>query len=164
MEENFPTYGRKLPDPMEENFQDNNTVNNTYNNIYVDFDALIGFFNKVTGKNTKVVNAKTRKQINARIKEGYSKEDLANAIRNCFNDPYHKENPKYLTLEFISRPDKLDKYLNAVPSKVSIPEDWFWRELSLDQQKMLSPTQMQSWRQNKSKVELEGGRLKPIQK
>jgi hypothetical protein len=36
--------------------------------------------------------------------------DIVNAITNCFNDDYHKENPKYLTLEFISRPDKMQKY------------------------------------------------------
>lgn len=32
IEENFHTPGRKLPDPVEENFQENTTVNNTINN------------------------------------------------------------------------------------------------------------------------------------
>lgn len=34
IEENFLTPGRKLPDPIEENFRENTTVNNTINNKY----------------------------------------------------------------------------------------------------------------------------------
>ena len=99
--------------------KDNNIIYN--NNIIdsnldtktnIDFDALLVFFNKVTSKKIKVVNAKAKTQLNARIKEGYTKQDIAKAITNCFNDKYHKENPHFLTLEFISRPDKFEKYFN----------------------------------------------------
>jgi len=72
-------------------------------NLSVDWEKLKNNFNELTGKKTKVVSTKVKGQINARLKEGYTKQDLWNAIVNCFNDPYHKENPKYLTLEFISR-------------------------------------------------------------
>jgi len=88
----------------EEIKKDNNS------NLTVDWKILLKSFNDLTGKKAKVVNEKTKRQINARLKEGYSKQDLWNAIVNCFNDPYHKENPKYLTLEFISRSDKFEKY------------------------------------------------------
>jgi len=79
----------------------------------INYTNLLNYFNSITGKNAKVVNKKTRKQIKDRLAEGYTKEDISNAIKNCFNDSYHKEtNHKYLTLEFITRPDKLDKFSN----------------------------------------------------
>ena len=85
-------------------------VNDINTNLSVDWEKLKDNFNSLTGKGTKVISNKVKGQINARLKEGYTKQDLWNAIVNCFNDPYHKENPKYLTLEFISRSDKMEKY------------------------------------------------------
>lgn len=111
----------------------NPTVNDTVNvndtvikdinpNLSVDWEKLKDNFNSLTGKSTKVISNKVKGQINARLKEGYTKQDLWNAIVNCFNDPYHKENPKYLTLEFISRSDKMEKY-SAEIKKQKIKED-----------------------------------------
>ena len=83
----------------------------------IDWDKLLNQFNKITGKNTKVINQQVKNKILARLKEGYTKQDLLNAIQNCFNDPYHKEtNHKYLTIEFISRSDKMEKY-STIKSK-----------------------------------------------
>ena len=95
---------------------DNVNVNviNKDSNRSVNWDGLLSQFNNITGKNFKVICDKTKRQVNARLKEGYSKLDLVNAITNCFNDDYHKENPKYLTLEFISRADKMQKYAQEV--------------------------------------------------
>lgn len=87
-----------------------NVINNTNKHSF-DWDELIVYFNNVTGKKTKVIPPKVKDAFKLRIKEGFSKDDIANAIFNCYNDPYHKENNhKYLTLEFISRSDKLDRY------------------------------------------------------
>lgn len=73
--------------------------------------VLLEFFNQITGKNCRVVSDKAKNQFKARLKEKFTKDDIANAIQNCFDDPYHKEtNHKYLTLEFISRSDKMEKY------------------------------------------------------
>jgi len=84
---------------------------NINSNLKIDWEKLLFQFNSITGKESKVVNSKTKNAIIARLKEGYEKQDLVNAIQNCFNDPYHKEtNHKYLTLEFISRADKMEKY------------------------------------------------------
>ena len=58
---------------------------------------------------------KIKKSFEARIKEGFIKEDFITAITNCMNDPYHKENPKYLTPEFICRNEKLEKFRNIKP-------------------------------------------------
>lgn len=79
----------------------------------IDFNSLLTWFNKLTGKNIRVINDKARKQFRARLKEGYTKKDILEAVKNCFNDDYHKANPKFLTPEFISRPDKFEKYLNS---------------------------------------------------
>jgi uncharacterized phage protein (TIGR02220 family) len=83
---------------------------NINNNLSVDWVALLKFFNDVTGRNFKVVTPKAKKQIKDRLKEGYVKADIINAVNNCFLDKYHQENPHYLTLEFISRSDKMEKY------------------------------------------------------
>ena len=88
--------------------------NNINNDRSVNWDGLLSQFNSITGKKMKVVCDKTKKQVNSRLKEGYSKQDIVNAITNCFNDDYHKENPKYLTLEFISRADKMQKYSQEI--------------------------------------------------
>lgn len=78
------------------------------------FDYL-KLFNEVTKRNFKVLDTKARTQLNARLKEGFTIEDIETAIINCMKDVYHINNPKYLTPEFITRSDKLQKYLNAEP-------------------------------------------------
>lgn len=85
----------------------------------IDWDKLKKFFVDTTGKKLRTVSDKAKKQFRARLREGYTKEDFVNAITNCFNDDYHKETKhKYLTLEFISRADKLEKYAFVVGKKV----------------------------------------------
>lgn len=92
-----------------------------YSNLSVNWDGLKNQFNEITGKKCNVVSDKVKRSIIARLKEGYTKDDIANAIYNCFHDPYHKETGhKYLTLEFISRGDKLEKY--STISKLSKPK------------------------------------------
>ena len=99
----------------------NSTVNDNVNvnvintikptSIKVDWSALINQFNTITGKKTKVISPIVKTKILARLKEGYSKQDFLNAIENCYNDKWHKEtNHKHLTLEFISRADKLERF------------------------------------------------------
>jgi len=137
-------------------------LNNKTNAI--DFDALLVFFNKTTGKNLRLINPKTKAQFNVRLKEGYTKEDIFKAIINCSRDPYHIENPKYLTPEFISRADKIEKYANATTRQAKLPDDWFSRELTTEQQSLLSPEQLKRWKENKVRLGVEGGYLKPIER
>jgi hypothetical protein len=87
-----------------------------------------------------------------------------NAIKNCSIDKYHIENPKYLTPEFISRPDKIEKYAYATTKKSTLPTDWYGRELTTEQQQLLSPEQLKKWRDNKVRIGVEGGYLKPIER
>jgi len=90
-------------------------VKDTKVSTSIDFDKLLIAFNQITNKNCRVVNSKTRAQLKARLKDGYTKQNIKDAIINCYNDKFHKENNhKHLTLEFITRPDKLERYSQAV--------------------------------------------------
>ena len=79
----------------------------------IDINKLLTVFNSILGKKTRVVPDKANKQLKAALKAGYSKDDIVTAITNASKDPHHIEsNYKYLTLEFITRPDKLDRFIN----------------------------------------------------
>lgn len=79
------------------------------------FKAFIGLFNRLTKRSYKG-DTKARRQFEARLKEGKTGEDFKKAIGNCLLDQWHRENPQHLTPEFITRADKLEKYLNAAPA------------------------------------------------
>jgi uncharacterized phage protein (TIGR02220 family) len=87
--------------------------------IDIDSSKLLSLFNSILGKQTRIINTKTKTQIKDRLKEGYTKEDIVNAIRNASKDPHHIDsNYKYLTLEFITKPDKLDRFVNMGDFKI----------------------------------------------
>lgn len=80
----------------------------------IDFEKLIEFINKNTDRNFKVINETIKKKYYARLKEGYTKKDILDAVSNAVKSDYHKgENFKYLTPEFFSRSVTLDKYSNV---------------------------------------------------
>lgn len=86
--------------------------------VVIDWSALLTQFNQLVGRNHKLITEKAKSQLLARLKDGYTKQDIWNAIQNCYNDEYHKEtNHKYLTLEFISRPDKMERYSTDIVKK-----------------------------------------------
>jgi len=90
-----------------------NEINNKKESPTVNWEGLLNQFNEITGKKAKVVDDKTKKQFLARLKDGYTKNDIVNAITNCYNSEFHKSNGhKNLTLEFISRPDKFAMYFD----------------------------------------------------
>jgi uncharacterized phage protein (TIGR02220 family) len=102
---------QKEPKKADNDIDIDNDINNKPTSIKVDWSALINQFNLITGKKTKVISPIVKNKILARLKEGYSKQDFLNAIENCYNDKWHKEtNHKHLTLEFISRADKLERF------------------------------------------------------
>ena len=87
----------------------NDNVNDINNNI--DYLALLGFVNKTFGRRFEVINDKTKRAYKARLKEGYTKEQIIDAITNAAASKYHKDNNyQYCTPEFFSRADILDKY------------------------------------------------------
>ena len=89
----------------------------------INFDKLLSFLNSKTDRNFKIINEAIRKKYYARLKEGYTKDDILNAIINAVNSDYHKENKfKYLTPEFFSRADKLNLYssINNKPKENNV--------------------------------------------
>lgn len=79
----------------------------------INWEALLSLFNKTVNKKSKVISKKVKDQINARLKEGYSKDDIKATIKNCVKDDFHiGNNFKYVTLEYISRSQTIDKYSN----------------------------------------------------
>ena len=98
---------------------DNDNDNDNVNDTDINSSKLLSVYNSILGKTARVVNTKTKTQIKDRLKEGYTKEDIVNAIRNASKDPHHIEfNYKYLTVEFITRPDKLDRFVNMGDFKI----------------------------------------------
>lgn len=90
----------------------NNSINKSSKLDPSILKGFINFFNSVSGRNFKS-NEKIKSSLKARLKD-YSKDEIKKAIVNAHNDTYHKEtNYKYLTPEFILRPDKLDRFLNV---------------------------------------------------
>lgn len=93
-------------------------------------------FNKIKGTPQKPARYKADSKIDSLLKarlKNYTPQEILTAVRNCKNDPYHLENPKYLTPEFILRADKLQKYLNAqeLPKKNMIGDNLYPPEITL---------------------------------
>lgn len=108
--------GRKQGDKKDKS----NKVNKEEEISAFSFEDFITEFNNLTGKKTRGC-VKSKINFPLRIKEKYSKSDFTTAIKNCLNDKFHIENPDYLTPEFITRSDKLEKYLNAKSIKKTEP-------------------------------------------
>lgn len=98
---------------VEANVNDN--VNDNVNVINkIDYQALLEVLNLSFGRGFKVINKKVRSSYEARLKDGYSKDQIMDAINNCKINDYHKEkNYQYCTPEFFSRAETLDKYSNV---------------------------------------------------
>lgn len=90
----------------------------------INFKALLDYFNKVFGKKCTVVPDVAKRSFNARIKEGYTKENIRYAMDNVKNDAFHKENDfKYATITYFSRAKTLDTFgqKNEVVPKKYVP-------------------------------------------
>jgi len=105
----------RIPDlPSHAKNADSDSVSVSDSVIYnIDYQALLDFVNKTFGRSFKIVSDKIQRSYKARLKEGYKKEDIINAITNCKENKYHKENNyQYCTPEYFSRSETLDKYAN----------------------------------------------------
>lgn len=112
--------------PIIKNDEDNNTLfnntNNTTSNTTVNkevdlFDRFIMICNLSLNKNYRG-DSKSKRQFQARVKEGYRIEDFKKAVENAAEDEFHMGNGyKYLTPEFLTRADKLEKFMQ-MPTKI----------------------------------------------
>lgn len=77
----------------------------------IDYQALLDFVNITFGRKIKTINDKAKRGYRKLLKDGYKKEDILNAIKNCKDNDYHKQNNyQYCTPEFFSRAETIDKY------------------------------------------------------
>jgi uncharacterized phage protein (TIGR02220 family) len=89
-------------------------INNNYKADKIDFDALILFINKTFGRSFKKASSAVKAKYNARLKDGYTKEDFKTAITNCSKNKFHIDNNfQYCTPEYFSRSEVIDKYSNV---------------------------------------------------
>lgn len=91
----------------------------------LDFVKLLSFINQKTGRKFKTINKDIKRKYEARLKDGYTKQDILNAVINASNLQYHKDNGcQHLTPEFFSRATTLDKYGNEAKGNLiaSFPE------------------------------------------
>ena len=100
MENNFATYGKNLPHPMENNFhtpiekkvKDNNTsFNNTFNNTVnkrdiveqsttIPYSEIVDYLNSKVGSCFRASSKKTQSLIKARFKDGFDLQDFKDVI------------------------------------------------------------------------------------
>lgn len=77
----------------------------------IDFNKLLKLINDKTKREFKMINDTVKAKFKARIKDGYTKEDILNTINNASKDPFHiEQNFKYLTPEYFSRASTIDKH------------------------------------------------------
>lgn len=84
-----------------------------YFNNSIDWKMLLEQFNKITGKNQPAISGRTRMQFLERLREGFTKNDILNTIKNACKDSYHKEhNLKFINLMYISEAKTMEQYAN----------------------------------------------------
>jgi hypothetical protein len=89
----------------------NDNNNNNDNNIYLSF---VNWFNSEFNRSFKPLEKYQSKFI--KLLDTFTIEDIKKAVRNAYSDSYHTEtNHKYLTIEFFTRSDKIDKFINQSP-------------------------------------------------
>jgi len=140
--------------------QRNKETNNSIN-----YDQLLEFFNKITGRKHRTITEKAKKGFKKILEVGYTTKDIANAIRNCFNNEYHQKHRHFLTLDFISKMENFQKYVDSEPNKnnvVKLPEDYFKRFLSEEQKKLLTPLELSKWATEIKRKQMEGYTILPI--
>ena len=111
------------------NIADNDNDNDNDNDISnkqskIDFDALLNLINTQTKREFKVINKSIQAKYIARLKDGYTKDDIKNTIINSVKDEYHREtNFKYLTPEYYSRSATIDRF-SQVEQTTEIKTTW----------------------------------------
>lgn len=90
-----------------------NILSKEHTKVSVDtWDQLLKKFNKLLGRKHRIVTDKAKRNYKARIKEGYTDNDIEKVVLNIMNDDYHKEtNYKYVTLEYCLRQEPFERFL-----------------------------------------------------
>lgn len=77
----------------------------------INLDKLLNFFNTTFKKDCRVIPDAVKRSYNARLREGFTTDDIKHSILNVKKDPFHVENLfKYATIEYFSRSKTLNSY------------------------------------------------------
>lgn len=77
----------------------------------IDWDMLISKFNSFFNKKTKLINRNDRAKFTARLRDGWTKLDISNAMDSIKSDPFHRESGyKHVTYEYLSRDGTLQRH------------------------------------------------------
>ena len=90
--------------------------NDKYKDAYASYvNVLNSTFNKnYTTSTSNNVGKKRYKMFRERLKDGYTSEQFKVVFDNISKDPHHRDsNYKWVTPEFICRPDKFERFLNT---------------------------------------------------
>lgn len=100
-----------LQHPLKETLAVNNKDINNKDKEVINYQALLEFMNQSFNRKFEVINDKIKRKFNSLIKQGYTKNQITNAILNCKNSKFHIESSfQYCTPEFFTRTDTIDKY------------------------------------------------------
>lgn len=77
----------------------------------IDYFYLLEYLNKTFDRKFKIISEDVKKKYQARLKDGYTIDDIITAINNCKKNKFHIENNfQYCTPEFFSKSTTLEKY------------------------------------------------------
>lgn len=80
-----------------------------------DFLDFIAMYNRIMNRTARG-DQKTLESFKARVREGWTLEDMESALKEARLDTWHRDSGfKWLTTEYITRDDKLNKYLSNRP-------------------------------------------------
>lgn len=136
----------------------NVSVSVNVNELYIGFVEAI---NKVLGKKYRG-DSKSKRSFHARVKEGYTLEQIIQATKVASQEDYHIGNGfKYLTPEFMTRPDKLEKFLQQAPNSIqplsqpNTPIELHNYKMKTDNQYNQTYTTITFYRENASEWEIQ---------
>ena len=88
-------------------------------NIKLKEQTIIDMFNGVFNKRSRVVSKKVLNKYKELLKH-YTEEEIKHSMEMAKADDFHKESGyKYCTIEYFSRAEQIDKWLNVQPAKKS---------------------------------------------
>ena len=108
----------------EDKIKEDKIINTNTDVDVINWNNLISQFNQMMNKKTKVINETVKSSFKARLKEGYSKQDIVLTLENICKDTFHINNGfLHVTLEYVSRQKTIDKYINFKSVKPQIKQD-----------------------------------------
>ena len=108
-----------LKEPQKNQDEPEKPVNVNVNvSVNVDYTNLLSFINKTFSRSFRKINDEVKRKYRARLKEGYTKEDILRAIKNAKSNPGHMEtNFLYCTPEYFARAKTLDMFSGTKPQE-----------------------------------------------